>query len=63
IKKNIIELDDLQAEEWFKGHDLEIKEQNNGFKVLKYKDDFVGCGKLSNNRLTNFVPKERRIKS
>ena len=63
IKKNIIELNDAQALEWFKGHDLDIKSDDKGYKILKYKDDFIGCGKLSQSRLVNFVPKERRIKS
>jgi len=63
IKKNIIELDKNQLEQWLKGQDLEIGDSGSGFRILKYENDFVGCGKLSNNRLTNFVPKERRIKN
>ena len=63
ITKNIIEINQEQLELWLKGQDLEIQQQGTGFRVLKYKDDFVGCGKLSNNRITNFVPKERRIKN
>ncbi|MBU1135997.1 MAG: hypothetical protein ABIG37_00795 [Nanoarchaeota archaeon] len=34
-----------------------------GFVVLKNKENFVGCGKASDKRITNFVPKERRIRS
>lgn len=66
ITKNIIELTDKQAEEWFRGEDLllteEFKKQEKTYKVLKNKGDFIGCGKLSENRLINYLPKERRIR-
>jgi len=61
INKNIIELNDKQAEKWLKGQDLLIKSDNN-FKILKYKNEFIGCGKSTGERITNFVPKERRLK-
>jgi NOL1/NOP2/fmu family ribosome biogenesis protein len=67
ITKNILELDDKQAEAWFKGDDIPIpdewKQENRGFKVLKNNNDLIGCGKLTNDRLVNYMPKERRIKS
>lgn len=64
IKKNIVELDSEQAERWLRGEDLLMeREDNKGFVVIKYKSDFLGCGKLVNGRMRNFVPKERRIKS
>ena len=62
ITKNILTLDDKQAEEWLKGQDLDIQSDNT-FKILKHKDEFIGCGKSTGERITNFVPKERRIKS
>jgi len=61
ITKNILELDDKQAEEWLRGNDLLIK-SDNAFKILKHKNEFIGCGKSTGERITNFVPKERRIK-
>ncbi len=61
ITKNIIELNDKQAEDWLKGQDLIIKSDNT-FKILKYKNEFIGCGKSTCKRITNFVPKERRLK-
>lgn len=63
IKKSIIELNDEQALEWLKGWDLEINSEVRGFVILKHKEYFIGCGKASNGRVANFVPKERRIKS
>ena len=61
ITKNILNLDDKQAKEWMKGQDLDIKEDHT-FKILKHNNEFIGCGKSTGERITNFVPKERRIK-
>ncbi len=62
ITKNIIELTEEQAKEWLKGRDLEIKSDIHGFVILKYNEFLIGCGKSSGERITNFVPKERRVK-
>ncbi len=62
ITKNIMEINDSQAEDWFKGNDLDIKAES-AFKILKNNDEFIGCGKSTGDRITNFVPKERRIKN
>ncbi len=61
ITKNILVIDDEKAEQWFKGNDLLIKAEKS-FKILKNRQDFIGCGKSTKERITNFVPKERRIK-
>ncbi len=61
ITKNILEVNDSQAQEWFKGQDLLIQIDKN-FKILKYKDELIGCGKSTGERIVNFMPKERRIK-
>ncbi len=61
ITKNILEVTDEQAQEWFKGQDLLIQ-LDNSFKILKYKDELIGCGKSTGERIANFMPKERRIK-
>ena len=61
ITKNILELDDKQAEEWLKGQDLDIQSDST-FKILKNNNELIGCGKSTGERITNFVPKERRIK-
>ncbi len=64
ITKNIIEVTEKQKNKWLNGKNLEVKdEEKRGFVILRYKDDLLGCGKLSNGRITNFVPKERRIKN
>ena len=62
ITKNILELNDQQAEDWLKGNDLAIESDKN-LKVLQHNNEFIGCGKSTGEKITNFVPKERRIKS
>ncbi len=62
IEKNIFELSKSQAEEWMKGQDLQIKTGKRGFFVIKYKDDFLGCGKASQEKIGNFIPKSRRLR-
>lgn len=67
ITKNILELTKEEAIDWFKGKDINLterlKNESPGFKVLKCGEDFIGCGKLTQSRLVNYMPKERRIKS
>ncbi len=60
-KKNIIELNDVEAEEWLRGYALEKKAQK-GYVLLRYKNHFLGCGKSNGERIWNNVPKERRIR-
>lgn len=65
ITKNIFELTDEQAENYLKGEELLIQtpEKERGFVVIKYKDDFWGCGKASAEKISNFIPKARRVKN
>lgn len=62
IKKNIFELNRKQAEEWMKGHELSIKTGKTGFLIMKYQEDFLGTGKASEEKIGNFIPKNRRLK-
>ncbi len=62
IIKNIFELNKEQAEQWMKGNELNIKTGKNDFLIMKYKDNFLGCGKASAEKITNFIPKSRRLK-
>lgn len=32
------------------------------FLIIKYKNDFIGTGKASEKKITNFIPKNRRLK-
>lgn len=64
IREGIFEINDEQAEEWMMGRELNIKTGLRGFVVIKNKStgDLLGCGKASENKITNFIPKERRLK-
>ena len=61
ITKNILELSQKDENSWLKGNELYI-ESDRAFKVLKSGPDLIGCGKSTGTKITNFVPKERRIK-
>lgn len=62
ILKNIFELNAEQAQQWMSGNEIQVKTNKNTFLVMKYKDDFLGTGKASENKITNFIPKARRLK-
>ena len=62
ITKNIFEMNEEQMNEWMRGNELNVKTGKRGFLAMKYKNDLLGCGKASENKISNFVPKERRIK-
>jgi NOL1/NOP2/fmu family ribosome biogenesis protein len=63
IKKNIFEMNELQLKEWIRGNELNIQTGKRGYLIMSYKGDFFGCGKASMEKISNFVPKTRRIKS
>ena len=62
ITKNIFELNEEQLDLWMKGNELNIKSGKNGFVIMKYQDNFLGTGKASEEKITNFIPKNRRLK-
>lgn len=62
ITKNIFELSHEQMEKWMRGEELQIETGKKGFLAMKYNGDFLGCGKASEKKITNFIPKNRRIK-
>ncbi len=62
IKKNVFELNEEQTQEWMMGRELLIKTGKRGFLVIKHKDNFLGCGKASEQKIGNFIPKQRRLK-
>lgn len=58
--KNIIEVNKQGVMNWLKGRDIETENKEDGFYLVKYKDDFLGGGKLKNNTLLNGVSKSRK---
>lgn len=63
ISKNVFELDEIQSKNWMSGRDLNLVSQQKGFLVMKYKEEVLGCGKASENKISNFIPKMRRLKN
>lgn len=61
LRKGIIKIDNFQANAWLKGEDLTISSEK-GYTILKNNEDFIGCGKSTGEKITNTVPRERRIK-
>lgn len=67
--KNIVKLDDSEAHLWLQGEPIEISAkavkaaEPRAFVLIKHNSDFLGCGKLADDKILNFVPKERRLKS
>ena len=59
--KNIVELNEKQKEEWLRGEDIEKQTNCSGFVIIKHKNDYMGCGKIKEERILNFYPKTRRI--
>ena len=62
IKKNIFILNSEQLEKWMTGSELNIKSGMKGFVIIKYKDEFLGTGKASEEKISNFIPKNRRLR-
>lgn len=62
ITKNIYELNKEESQKWMMGQELPIQTGKKDFLVIKYKEDFLGCGKASELKIGNFIPKQRRLK-
>lgn len=60
-KKNVVEIPDVFVFPWLKGIDIAIKVKGDGFVIIKNRDDFMGCGKVMEDRILNFIPKARRL--
>ena len=59
--KNVCEISEDQLKEWFKGNDLKVEGNFDGFVILKCGSDYVGSGKYKEGLVLNFVPKARRL--
>jgi len=61
--KKYMEVNEDQAKKWFKGEDIKvIEKEKKGFFILRFKEDFIGCGLLKDGKIKNYVPKDRREK-
>lgn len=62
ITKNIVELTEVEMLEWMHGSEVLKETGIRGFAIMKYKEDMLGTGKASEAKITNFIPKSRRLK-
>lgn len=63
IQRNVFILDKKEDyEKWMNGQELNIRTDLRGIIVIKYKNEFLGCGKASEEKIGNFIPKNRRLK-
>jgi NOL1/NOP2/fmu family ribosome biogenesis protein len=60
--KNVIDLNKEEAHAWMLGDDIAHK-GNEGYVLLRYKKDILGCGILKADNIRNMVAKERRLHS
>jgi len=63
--KNIIIIDDKQAEKWTGGEGIELKKPVDwDYVVMENNGDLLGVGRISKDKtyIQNYVPKERRVK-
>ena len=61
LSKNIIDITSEQKDLWIRGNDLPINAQR-GTVIIRCSSDFLGCGKSTGEKITNHVPKERRLR-
>lgn len=63
-KKNVIELSKEELDQVLRGYDISKGEEiENGYVILKYKNDVIGIGLNRNGRIKNQIPKSRRLKT
>jgi NOL1/NOP2/fmu family ribosome biogenesis protein len=67
--KHVLEIDEEHLEPWVKGEDFDLSEQEKkqvkeeGFFIIKFGNDFLGCAKIKQGRVHNLVSKSRRLKN
>ncbi len=59
--KNVIDLNVSEARKWLQGQDLDKITGFRGYFIIRNGLDILGCGKATEKKILNFVPKERRI--
>lgn len=61
--KGILNLEPDQRLDWVTGKDVDLEKSHEDRLVLvKYKEDFIGGGKVRSNKLLNAVSKSRRLR-
>lgn len=62
--KSIVQLNEKEKEDFVRGLDIENKIAegvDNGYVIVKFGDDVLGCGIFSQGSIKNQIPKARRL--
>ncbi len=59
--KNVVDITREQAMLWLKGEDLDVAKGLHGYVLVRYENDYLGCGSVRDGVVMNFVPKIRRL--
>src|SRR3989338_6098840 len=62
-QKNFYSVTKEMAAKWIAGENIEANEPLDGYVIIKYKYDAIGCGKFKEGIILNAVSKERRIQA
>jgi len=62
-QKNVVLVDDQELRAWFRGEHLEKTGEWNGFVIIKHGTDYIGCGRYTEGKIQNFLPKARWVKA
>ncbi len=62
--KNIVEVAKEQAITFLRAQNISVvTTADNGFVIVKYENDYIGCGRLNNGEIVPFISKNRRLGS
>ncbi len=61
--KNILDISKGLSRLWLRGFDLELETTCEGIVLIRLNNDFLGCGRVREGKIFNFIPYIRRIKS
>ena len=59
--KNVVDIGDSSASEWIHGENVFNKTGAEGWAIIRHGADFMGCGRVNEKVILNYVPKPRRI--
>ncbi|MBR9700800.1 hypothetical protein GOV11_02960 [Candidatus Woesearchaeota archaeon] len=64
--KNVVDISKKQMQGWIQGEKLEAEEFDNlpdegSFVIIRHEKDYIGCGKVSQGAVTNYIPKSRYV--
>lgn len=65
--KNIIDVNKKEMQTWLQGEKLQVSQLAQhpgtveGFVILRYNSDYLGCGKIGGDLILNYIPKTRYI--